>query len=42
MITGQVKLCNNMEAIKCFNRAMNELEFAWICSRDVMLLMESL
>ena len=26
MITGQVKLCNNMEAIKCFNRAMNELE----------------
>ena len=26
MITGQVKLCNDMEAIKRFNRAMNELE----------------
>lgn len=26
MITGQVKMCNDMEAIKCFNRAMNELE----------------
>ncbi len=26
MITGQVKLCNDMTAIKRFNRAMNELE----------------
>ena len=26
MITGQVKLCNDMEAIKRLNRAMNELE----------------
>lgn len=26
MITGQVKLCNDMEAIKHFNSAMNELE----------------
>lgn len=26
MITGRVKLCNDMEAIKRFNSAMNELE----------------